>query len=84
MAELRGIFPVTWKVTPNPIWFYQELIYNWLDIEIDMQAEQKMPELKKVEGWRNREVYDFIKHDYIWSAVAKEWVRKIYGKPYEI
>ena len=79
MAELRGIFPVTWVVQPNPIWFYQEVLFNWLDIEIDAHAEEKMPMLRELKGWRNREV-----HEYVWNMDSKEWVRQMYGHTLEI
>lgn len=56
---LRSLFPVKWYWTPVES-FYSEIILNWLDIEIDANAETKFPMLIKTYGHRRREVVNYF------------------------
>ena len=61
MSEFGSIIPVLWQVEP---WAPAEvqIIVNWLEIEIERNAAQRLPLLAEIKGHRNREV-----HDYIWQ-----------------
>lgn len=81
MTELRGIIASPYQWPFYPTYVVQEVIVNWLDIEVDQQAEQKMPILQQMVGFRNREVYHFI-HAYladVWTADAIV----MYGPPHK-
>ena len=56
--ELRGIIPAIWQVEP---WHPAEIciIVDWLQTEIEQHAEQRLPVLAELAGWRNREVHEF-------------------------
>ncbi len=64
--SFSSLFPYGWQVTQlQPSAVYAYVIVRWLDIEVDMAAEQKMPILKDIAGHRRREVVDYIAaHDW--------------------
>lgn len=75
-----SIVPKGYWWSYEPTWFIQEVIVNWLDIEVDQQAEQKMPILQQMIGFRNREVYSFV-HAYLMDVLTAEMI-VMYGKPH--
>ena len=60
IVPLRFIF----KLLPSS--FQQEIIVNWLDMEVPQQAP--LLGLGELRGWRNREVYVYIKA-FDWTLV---------------
>jgi hypothetical protein len=69
-----------WDVEPP--WFIQEVLVNWLDVEVDQMAEQKMPILQQMAGFRNREVHHYV-HAFVMDRMARV-AAEMYGKPYQI
>ena len=60
-----GWFPRIWRVRPNPAKFDQQVLVNWLDIEVP--GHEKHAILEDLSGWRNREVFEYIR-SYDWTA----------------
>jgi hypothetical protein len=66
---LRSIFP-TWYMAPVPAPTLQQLVIaNWLAQEINAQAEEKMPALREIRGWRRRDVLTWLE-DFDWTERA--------------
>ncbi len=63
LGALRSLFPRTWIVPLNPLKYDQVIIFNWLDIQITANPSK---EVQALSGWRNREVYDWVKQDKLW------------------
>jgi hypothetical protein len=71
----RSIFP-TWYMAPAPAQTLQQLVIaNWLAQEIDAQAEERMPALREIRGWRRRDVLTWLE-DFDWTEGAEAgWPR---------
>ncbi len=63
----NSLFPRTWIVPLNPLKYDQIIIFNWLDQQITANPEKEIPALAQVSGWRNREVYQWVKNDTVWK-----------------
>jgi hypothetical protein len=75
---LAGCYPRRWRWEPFDS-FYSEIIVNWLEIEVDEQAEIRLPVLRQIYGHRRREIVD-------WFAATKdrryaETTYALYGSP---
>lgn len=55
---MDGAFPRWWSVPANPI-ITQYIVVDWLYREVDPQ--QKLPTLRTIHGYRNIEVYGYIR-----------------------
>lgn len=64
--ELQDIFP-TWYKAPQPtLKFDQVIVVNWLEMEV---PHKPMPALDPLKGWRNREVFFYVKYEMPdWTA----------------
>jgi hypothetical protein len=74
---MDGLFPRTY--TP-PSWYQQchyFVVYNWLNIEIELNAEQRLPALRQIVGHRNREVYHYVQQ--LMDFKDRELCLRIYG-----
>jgi hypothetical protein len=70
MQELRGIIPARWVLPLNPSKVEQEVLLNWLDVELP--ASSAVAErAAKLSLWRNREVFWFIR--------GWDWTARMYG-----
>lgn len=74
MTDAWGnLIPARWVL---PAWartYEQEIIVNWLEIELsqrEMRADSRIM-LQQLRGWRNREVCYYIK--------GWDWTARIYG-----
>ena len=65
--EFSGWLPVKYVPKQRPAKYEQQVIVNWLEMEVDPSAPMRMPVLTNLSGWRNREVYYFV-HGYDWTA----------------
>jgi hypothetical protein len=68
MSQTGSIIPLPYTLPPREQVYVQQIIVNWLDQEIDPDAPRRMPILKKLTRWRNREVYYFIRDSWDWTA----------------
>ena len=66
LGALQVLFPRTWIVPLNPLKYDQIVILNWLEIQVTPNPTKEIPALKEVSGWRNREVYNWVKQDKVW------------------
>ena len=58
--DLRAAgFPRWWFAPYNPI-IIEYIVVNWLYREVDQRAEEKMPALRTIHGYRNIEVYGYL------------------------
>ena len=58
-----------------PAKYDQLIIINWLNVEVDQHAIEKMPILRELSGHRNIEVYYYIKQtDAYWDRILAESV----------
>ncbi len=73
------IIPVTYVVRPNEISVIAEIIINWLDLEVDQHIEEKLPFLRFIGGFRNREVYNYVHTDY--HRMLNDLTVSMYGQP---
>jgi hypothetical protein len=66
---MSDIFPTWYQAPIPPKKFDQFVLVNWLDVEIDNRAMQRMPILYHISGHRNREVFAFLRaaSDEFWS-----------------
>ena len=71
MEELRGIIPSRWMVQALPPTIVQEIIFDWLDVEVFDSSQ--IPFTQELRGWRNREVHAYI--------AETDWTRSMFGKP---
>jgi hypothetical protein len=78
--DFSTLFPNTHWWEFEPPWFVQEVIVNWLDIEVDNLAEERMPILKEMVGFRNREVHGYV-HDFLQSKLD-DLAIQMYGQPH--
>jgi len=56
MLAISDIFPTSYQLRVNQQTVEVHIVLNWLDIEVDRDAEKKMPALENISGYRNREV----------------------------
>ncbi len=69
--QLGSWFPIRFWPPPRPAKYDQLIIINWLELEIEPFAPLRMPLLNVIKGWRNRDVYYFIKDEWPdWTARA--------------
>jgi len=64
--SLGSWFPIKYQLPPKERGYEQLIIVNWLAIEVDPDAPKRMPILDELRGWRNREVYWWIR-DFDWT-----------------
>lgn len=65
-GALAGLIPQRYLL-PVVAPYYEYLLFvNWLEVQITANPEEEIPALREVSGWRNREVYDWVKHDKVW------------------
>lgn len=64
---LGSWFPVKHLPPPREVTHEWQIVVNWLYREVDEDRLAKMPALKRIKGWRNIEVYYYIK-SYDWTA----------------
>ncbi len=62
-----SIFPRRWIPGALPPPAYVLVYLNWLQHELDAQAEQKWPLLKHIHGWRRIEVIEFLENEPDWT-----------------
>ena len=61
MNDLRAAgFPSWWSAPLNPV-VIQYVVVDWLYREVDQHIEEKLPEIKAIHGYRNIEVYGYIR-----------------------
>jgi hypothetical protein len=77
--ELGSAFPARYWWDFDPPWYISEIIVNWLDLEVDQLAEQKMPILQRMAGFRHREVHDYV-HAFVLDRMTQVAI-EMYGKP---
>lgn len=68
MNHLGSLLPVKWLPPPREAKYDQQIIVNWLQLEVDPLATSKMPVLNILSGWRNIEVYYYIHDGKDWTA----------------
>jgi hypothetical protein len=56
-----NIIPQRWVIPSRATKFEQQILVNWLQLEVPHKDQHKAEPLK---GWRNSEVYYFIKYVY--------------------
>jgi hypothetical protein len=75
----RSLIPLRWLAPLNPLKYDLVVIWNWLDVEIDARAEQRLPILKEIAGHRNRDVHNYI------QATNEQWALRYLGmEPWQI
>ena len=68
---LGSLFPIKFWPPPKPAKYDRLIIINWLELEVDPRAPFRMPLLHFIKGWRNRDVYYFIRDEWPdWTARA--------------
>jgi hypothetical protein len=68
---LGSLFPIKFWPPPKPAKYDRLIIINWLEFEVDPRAPFRMPLLHFIKGWRNRDVYYFIRDEWPdWTARA--------------
>ena len=75
---LGGVLPIRWHWEPIDS-FYSEIIVNWFDIEVDINAELKMPLLCQIYGHRRRHIVSYL--DESKDRRDAEITFSIYGSP---
>ena len=61
--EMRSLIPAYYRAPEWQAAFEQQIIVNWLDLEVDWRGPQTVAEeeaLGQLRGWRNREVRAYI------------------------
>ena len=61
------LFPTWYRLPPRERVYHQQIIVDWLDMEIEPDAPRRMPILNELRSWRNREVYYFIADGWDWT-----------------
>ena len=61
------LFPTWYNLPPRERVYQQQIILNWLDMEVEPDAPRRMPILNELRSWRNREVYYFIADGWDWT-----------------
>lgn len=64
MSLSRSIFPTPYLATLPPVKYDQQIVVNWLDVEIEDHAERWLPMLETLSGHRNREVHSYVTVSY--------------------
>lgn len=67
---MDNILPKSYWWDSDAPWFVQEIIVHWLDLEVDDLAEEKMPILQQMIGFRNREVHDYV-HEFVMDRMDR-------------
>lgn len=57
---LPRFLPTSYTAPVLPPYFVQQIIVNWLKIEITSNPERELPTLARLAGWRNLEVYTYV------------------------
>jgi succinate dehydrogenase flavin-adding protein (antitoxin of CptAB toxin-antitoxin module) len=60
LLDWGSLFPQRWEWEKPAPWYVDLVIIDWLEIEVDSQAQQKMPILETLAGHRNWEVYNWL------------------------
>ena len=81
IGPMFQIVPNPYRWNPPTPWTIQEIVVNWLAIEVHPRAEVKMPILQQMVGYRNREVYHFV-HEYYRQSLT-EIALEMYGPPHK-
>ena len=68
--RLGSWFPVLYQLPPRERGYEQEIIVNWLQVEVDEDMPKRLPILDRLRGWRNREVYYYIQ--------GWDWTERMY------
>ena len=70
---LGGLLPRNWQGDKIAPWYVDVIVTNWLDVEVDQNIENKIPVLREIRGYRNREVYKWLAatRDYRDAAITK-------------
>jgi len=72
MTDANGnIIPARFLLGLLPLKYEQEILVNWLEIEVP--AEAPLLQLEELRGWRNREVYTYVQ--------AGDWTRGMFPTP---
>ncbi len=61
MSELRAAGFPSWFAAPFDPIVIQYVVVDWLYREVDQHIEEKLPVLRMIHGYRNIEVYGYIK-----------------------
>ena len=70
---LRALLPTQYQARVWERSYQQEVVVNWLEIEVDADAPKRMPVLYDLKGWRNIEVYCYVRYEMPdWTARAME------------
>ena len=67
---LRSLFPTWWKLPPREVKQEEDIVVDWLEREIDEDKRRKLPSLEVMTGWRNREVFNYVR--------AWDWTKKMF------
>lgn len=69
---LRALFPNWYKARIPEVRQEEQVIVDWLEREVDEDKIRRLSLLDVLRGWRNKEVYTYIK---TW-----DWTARIYEK----
>jgi hypothetical protein len=61
------LFPTWYTLPPRERVYQQQILVNWLEMEVEPEAPRRMPMLNELRSWRNREVYYFIADGWDWT-----------------
>lgn len=64
--EFTVLFPKRWSWSPYSQLVIQEIVLNWLDVEVDPVFVAQHPILAELSGWRMREVWNYVRN-YDWT-----------------
>lgn len=64
LGDAPGIIPVRWTMPKMPIKYDQQIIVNWLAVEVPQTVP--VPIVDRLSHWRNHEVYWFVRN-YDWT-----------------
>lgn len=67
IGSFARLFPTWYQLPPRERVYQQEIIVNWLDMEVEPDAPGRMPILNELRSCRNREVYYFIAEGWDWT-----------------
>lgn len=74
LSGIPGIIPARWVVPLNALKCEVFIVVNWLEVELPRPAP--MQKLDDLRGWRNREVYEFVR--------TLDWTASMYDDPIPI
>ena len=61
------LFPTWYTLPPRERVYQQHIVVDWLEIEVEPAAPERMPVLNALARWRNREIYYFITDGWDWT-----------------